>query len=228
MLNAAANNSIAAKALAAGVPQSVKTPDQKNAEHSTFDTFLRTMETKSAKTTVEYNNKVIYLFSPNSQKVNNIKNILQYHANENSSGKSQEKPDVKLPIQQFDTTSQIDLHYRAIQRMAGNNPDAQVLSENPQQRFLTDLNRLVRMEYQQYVKSEDPMYTRKNLREIMQAISQEVSQLQPRDKRDYKAERMEEARRCKDINMRRLADVKEIFQHTDREEEERPVISQVA
>ncbi|MCL5035976.1 MAG: hypothetical protein M1269_02555 [Chloroflexi bacterium] len=227
MLNAAANNSIAAKALASGVPQSAKTPEHKNAEHSTFDTFLRTMETKSAKTTVEYNNKVTYLFSPDSQKVNNIKNILQYHANENSS-KPHEKPDVKLPVQQLDTTNQVDLHYRAIQRMAGNDPDAQVLSENPQQRFLNNLNRLVRMEYQQYVKSEDPMYTRKNLREIMQAISQEVSQLQPRDKRDRRAERLEESRRCKDLNMKRLADVQEIFQHTDREEEERPLMSQVA
>ena len=131
-----------------------------------------------------------------------------------------------VPVKQFDTTNQIDLHYRALQRMAGKNPDAPANVTNPQQRFLIDLNRLVRLEYKQYVKSEDPVYTRKNLREIMQAISQEVSQLQPREKRDRKAERMEEALRAKKLNMRRMEDIQEIFKQ--KKEEQQPTLSQVA
>jgi hypothetical protein len=74
----------------------------------------------------------------------------------------------------FDTSAQIQWRFNQAQAQQANgteNPQTQ--PEVQKRQFLSRLRQMVSTEYQQYVKSDDSLYSRRNLREIMQALNQD-------------------------------------------------------
>lgn len=74
----------------------------------------------------------------------------------------------------FDTSAQIQWKFNQAQtKQGGGNEGAQAQPEVQKRQFLSRLQDMVKTEYQQYVKSDDALYSRRNLREIMSALNQE-------------------------------------------------------
>lgn len=82
----------------------------------------------------------------------------------------------------FDTSGMIRLRFEQAKHTDGTQQTAQ----NPatqKEKFLQNLYRQVRTEYEQFVKSDDNTYTRKNLRDIMGALMQDRNFTNKDDKR---------------------------------------------
>lgn len=74
----------------------------------------------------------------------------------------------------FDTSAQIQWKFNQAQADQTNSTDnPQTQPEVQKRQFLTRLRGMVSTEYQQYVKSDSALYSRRNLREIMQALNQD-------------------------------------------------------
>lgn len=74
----------------------------------------------------------------------------------------------------FDTSAQIQWKFNQAQtKQGGSSESAQTQPELQKRQFLSRLQDMVKTEYQQYVKSDDALYSRRNLREIMSALNQE-------------------------------------------------------
>lgn len=74
----------------------------------------------------------------------------------------------------LDTSAQIQWKFNQAQTKQGGGPEnAQTQPELQKRQFLSRLQDMVKTEYQQYVKSDDALYSRRNLREIMSALNQD-------------------------------------------------------
>ncbi|MHB2019233.1 MAG: hypothetical protein ACYCW6_19970 [Candidatus Xenobia bacterium] len=89
----------------------------------------------------------------------------------------------------FDTGRQIQLQYsnqagRTPSQANYQNPAEQALAQK--ERFLRSFKSLVENEYNQYVKSDDALYSRKNLREILAALGDQDSLFSRKDTKTKK------------------------------------------
>lgn len=74
----------------------------------------------------------------------------------------------------FDTSAQIQWRFnRAQTEQTNGSGGAQSQPEMQKRQFLKNLQSMVKNEYQQFVKSDDSLYSRRNLREIMSALNQD-------------------------------------------------------
>lgn len=82
----------------------------------------------------------------------------------------------------FDTSGMIRLRYQQA-KATDANPQTTSTPAAQKEKFLQNLYRQVRTEYEQFVKSDDNTYTRKNLRDIMGALMQDRNYGSKDDKR---------------------------------------------
>lgn len=70
----------------------------------------------------------------------------------------------------FDTSKQIQFHFNKQMDETQANQDTKNRPDIQRKKFAQNLKKWVDVEYKQYVKDNDPLYSRRNLREILQAL----------------------------------------------------------
>jgi hypothetical protein len=108
----------------------------------------------------------------------------QEHARES------ETPHAKVPL---DNASRIGLMYKSQQRQEAQRSEGRVQNDNnnqPQQKqlrsFLSNLKEYVSLEYKQYGTTENSLYSRRNLREILTALGYETKAFDNKISKDRK------------------------------------------
>jgi len=101
-----------------------------------------------------------------------------------------ENPQAKVPL---DNASRIGLMYKSQQRQQTQRSEGKVQNDNtnqPQQKqlrsFLSNLKEYVALEYKQYGTTENSLYSRRNLREILSALGHETKAFDNKAAKDRK------------------------------------------
>ncbi len=105
--------------------------------------------------------------------------------------KSQEKPQDNAPKAPVDNASRIGLMYQQKMRKQKSqqgkvNNDQPAAQQNRLKSFLGNLKKMVKLEYQQYTKPEISPYSRRNLREVMSALGENVKAFDNKSLKDRK------------------------------------------
>lgn len=132
----------------------------------------------------------------------------------------------------FDTSAQIQWKFNQAQTgQTGAAENGQSSPEVQKRQFLRRLQDMVKIEYQQYVKSDDAVYSRRNLREIAAALNQE----DPYSKRLGKEQdsrnnnsTAHELEGYNKFNAMRATRSLQVVQHQQQEQQQEPALQLVA
>ena len=208
-MNVAAMNNMATKSQMVGfVPNQQKMQEvKKEQEHSTTVTEMEKQDTSNSSTKGGGDNPNAATDAAQSRaqqaanqarrrQISLPEKTERHEAESSSESKEQHAPQgaaqstgsgLQRGLIPLDNTARINFQFQAQQRAAAEAGQADNPSQRPEaqkRQFLTRLRSLVSLEYQQYVKSDSNLYTRRNLREIAAALGDQGPSYDPRKAED--------------------------------------------